>query len=105
MLNRIRDELRRKGGARGPTRSTDLKADSAESPLELAIGREAVERYEKALATLRPEEREVIIGRVEMGYTYQEFADALGKPSAEAARKAAERALIRLAEEMGRGGD
>ncbi len=105
VLNRIRDELRRKGRAPEVGSLDDAKADSAESPLELAIGSEAVDRYEKALATLRPEEREVIIGRVEMGYTYQELADVLGKPSAEAARKAAERALIRLAEEMGRGGD
>jgi len=105
VLNRIRDELRRKGRAPEAGELDDVEADSAESPLELAIGREAVERYEKALAALRPEEREVIIGRVEMGYTYQELADVLGKPSSEAARKAAERALIRLAEEMGRAGD
>jgi RNA polymerase sigma-70 factor (ECF subfamily) len=105
VLNRVRDELRRKGRAPGAGELEDVKADSAESPLELAIGREAIERYEKALATLRPEEREAIIGRVEMGYTYQELADALGKPSSEAARKAAERALVRLAEEMGRAGD
>ena len=105
VLNRIRDELRQKGRAPEAGELGDLEADSAESPLELAIGREAVERYEKALAALRPEEREVIIGRVEMGYTYQELADVLGKPSSEAARKAAERALIRLAEEMGRAGE
>jgi RNA polymerase sigma factor (sigma-70 family) len=105
VLNRIRDELRRKGRAPEAGELDDVEADSAESPLELAIGREAVERYEKALATLRPEEREVIVGRVEMGYTYQELADVLGRPSAEAARKAAERALIRLAEEMGRAGN
>ncbi|CAN5440312.1 hypothetical protein BH23ACI1_BH23ACI1_33040 [soil metagenome] len=37
-----------------------------------------------------------------MGYTYQELAEAVGRPSAEAARKATERALIRLAEEMRR---
>jgi RNA polymerase sigma-70 factor (ECF subfamily) len=105
VLNRVRDELRRKGRAPGAGELEDVKADSAESPLELAIGREAVERYEKALATLRPEDREAIIGRVEMGYTYQELADALGKSSADAARKTAERALVRLAEEMGRAGD
>jgi RNA polymerase sigma-70 factor (ECF subfamily) len=105
VLNRIRDELRRKGRAPGSSELGDVRADSADSPLELAIGREAVERYEKALATLRSEEREAIIGRIEMGYTYQELADALGKPSSEAARKATERALIRLAEEMGRAGD
>jgi hypothetical protein len=38
-----------------------------------------------------------------MGYTFQELADALGKPTADAARKATERALVRLAEEMSRG--
>ena len=51
-------------------------------------------------ARLRSEEREAIIARVELGLSYQELADALGKPSADAARKAAERALVRLAEEM-----
>jgi RNA polymerase sigma-70 factor (ECF subfamily) len=61
-----------------------------------------VDRYENALTRLRPAEREAIIARVEMGYTYEELADALGKPSPEAARKAAERALVRLAEEMKR---
>jgi RNA polymerase sigma factor (sigma-70 family) len=102
VLNRIRNELRRKG--RQP-RSTDLdgiEVESADSPLEQAIGREAVERYEKALQLLTADEREAIIARVEMGYTYDEIAEALGKPTAEAARKAARRALERLAQEMER---
>jgi DNA-directed RNA polymerase specialized sigma24 family protein len=38
-----------------------------------------------------------------LGYSYDELADALGKPTPDAARKAARRALIRLAEEMERG--
>jgi RNA polymerase sigma-70 factor (ECF subfamily) len=77
-----------------------LELDCAASPLEEAIGREAVDRYERALTRLRSEEREAIIARVEMGYSYEELAEALGKPSSDAARKAAERALVRLAEEM-----
>jgi RNA polymerase sigma-70 factor (ECF subfamily) len=52
---------------------------------------------------LKPDEREAVIGRIEMGYTYQELAEAIGRPTAEAARKATERALVRLAEEMRRG--
>ena len=98
-LNRIRDELRHKG--RQPERAEleDLESEAL-SPLEQAIGREAVEDYERALASLRPEEREAIIARVEMGYTYEELAVALGKPTPDAARKAAQRALVRLAEEM-----
>jgi RNA polymerase sigma factor (sigma-70 family) len=102
VLNRIRNELRRTG--RHP-RSSDLdriEVESADSPLEQAIGREAVERYERALQVLKPDEREVIIARVEMGYTYEEVAEALGKPTPEAARKAARRALERLAQEMAR---
>ena len=79
---------------------TAVEIESGNSPLELAIGREGVERYEQALQSLRPEEREVIIGRIELGYTYEELAQILGKPTADAARKAAQRALMQLAEEL-----
>ena len=103
VLNRIRDELRRKRRRPEMTGLDGLELDRAASPVEEAIGREAVDRYENALTRLRPEEREAIIARVEMGYTYEELAEALGKPSPDAARKAAERALVRLAEEMKRG--
>jgi RNA polymerase sigma factor (sigma-70 family) len=104
LLNRIREELRRKGRQPDHTDLDDIEVDAADSPLEQAIGREAVERYEQALARLEPEEREAIIARVEMGYTYEELAEALGKPTPDAARKAAQRALLRLAEEIKRGG-
>jgi RNA polymerase sigma-70 factor (ECF subfamily) len=76
--------------------------DRAASPLDLAIGSEAVERYEAALARLRPEEREAIVARVEMECSYQQIAQALGKPSPDAARMTVGRALLRLAEEMER---
>jgi RNA polymerase sigma-70 factor (ECF subfamily) len=103
VLNRIRDELRRKRRRPQITELNGLEVDHAASPVEEAIGREAVDRYESALTRLRPEEREAIIARVEMGYSYEELAEALGRPSPDAARKAAERALVRLAEEMKRG--
>jgi RNA polymerase sigma-70 factor (ECF subfamily) len=104
VLNRIREELRRKGRRPDAIDLDDIPFDSDESPLEQAIGREAVERYEQALARLKAEEREAIIARVEMGYTYEELAEALGKPTPDAARKAAQRALVRLAEEIKRVG-
>jgi RNA polymerase sigma-70 factor (ECF subfamily) len=103
VLNRIRDELRRAGRRPAADTLDEEHVDPGPSPLEEAIGREATERYEAALAALRPEEREAIIGRIELGYTYDELAEALGKPSGDAARKAAERALVRLVEEMTRG--
>jgi RNA polymerase sigma-70 factor, ECF subfamily len=103
VLNRIRDELRRKSRRPEATDLDGLELEGDNSPLEEAIGREAVERYEAALQRLKPEEREAIIARVELGYSYDEMAEALGKPTPDAARKAAERALVRLAEEMKRG--
>jgi RNA polymerase sigma-70 factor (ECF subfamily) len=102
VLNRIRNELRRKGREPHATDVDGIEVESAESPLEQAIGREAVERYEAALHRLTTEEREAIIARVEMGYSYEELAEALGKPTPDAARKTARRALVRLAEEMKR---
>ena len=102
VLNRIRNELRRKGRQPHATDLDGLEVESAESPLEQAIGQEAVERYEGALQRLNAEEREAIIARVEMGYSFEELAEALGKPTPDAARKTAHRALVRLAEEMKR---
>ena len=100
VMNRLRDELRRQG--RTPVRADGDGLDVAAegSPLEEAMGREAFERYQAALTRLRPEEREAIIARVEMDYSYAELAEILGKPTPDAARKAAQRALVRLAEEM-----
>lgn len=102
VLNRIRNEIR-KVGRRPPVAELDpeVATDDA-SPLEEAIGGEALERYERALASLRPADREAIIARIEMGCTNEELAVVLGKPSANAARMAVERALVRLAEEMSR---
>jgi len=102
VVNRVRDELRRKARQPEATDLNGLELELSPSPLEDAIGREAAERYQRALQVLKPEEREAIIGRIEMGYSYDELAQVLGKPSADAARKTAQRALVRLAEEMKR---
>lgn len=102
LMNRVRDELRR-FDRRGPTDSVDPALPAGgESPLEEAIGRQNVERYERALARLRPTDREMIIARVELGCSYEQLAESLGKPTAAAARKAAQRALLRLATEIKR---
>jgi RNA polymerase sigma-70 factor (ECF subfamily) len=100
VLNRVRDELRHKKRSPDQTGVEELEIEGGDSPLEEAIGREAVETYERALQRLDAEQREAIIGRVELGLTYAELAAALGKPTPEAARKAAQRARRRLAEEM-----
>jgi RNA polymerase sigma factor (sigma-70 family) len=100
VMNRLRDELRRRGRLPDLVGVDGLELAGEGSPLEDTIGREAAERYVLALARLEPDERELIIGRVEMEYSFAELAEILGKPTADAARKAARRALARLAEEM-----
>lgn len=100
LLNDIRGEIRRV--SRRPLRQP-LRDDLAEhtpSPLELAIGRDAIRAYENALNTLGAEEREGVILRLELGLTHQQVAEALGKSSADAARMLVARAMVRLTEAM-----
>ena len=103
VVNRIRDELRRRGRRPDTTALDVTELESVLSPLEQAIGHQAIETYQQALQRLTPEDREAIVGRIEMGYSYEELAQVLGRPSAEAARKAAQRAVVRLAEAMQHG--
>lgn len=104
LLNRVRDQIRR-AQRRPPADPLDTaKASDEPSPLERAIGREALERYEAALQRLKPDDRDAIILRVELGCPLAEVAEALNKPSVAAAHIAVSRALVRLAKEMARGG-
>ena len=66
------------------------------------IGRETVERYEAALVELTEEQREAVILRIEFDFKHEQIAEAVGKPTANAARMLVSRALVRVAEIMGR---
>ena len=98
--NRIIDLYRRAGRRPARQEMPEDAASPAASPLEAAIGAEAVESYERALATLSAADQEAIVLRVEMGLDFDEIATQLGKPSADAARMAVTRAIARLATEM-----
>jgi RNA polymerase sigma-70 factor (ECF subfamily) len=104
IINAIRNEVRRVRRRPAPVElSSDAReANPDDSPLEQAIGSQALQRYEAALGRLRAEDRNAIVARVEMGCSYEEVAASLGKPTADAARMAVKRALIALAEEMAR---
>ena len=102
IMNRILDHVRHAARAPGIAALDPAHPAAEPSPLEAAIGVEAVERYERALARLRPDDRAALIGRIEMDCSNEELAVALKKPSANAARMAVERALGRLADEMRR---
>jgi RNA polymerase sigma-70 factor, ECF subfamily len=100
LKNRIRDVARwqKRRGSRDVLDS-EMKADQA-SPLDMAIGQQTLERYDRALERLRPEDRDLIIARIEMGLSNDEMRVMFEKPSAAAVHMALSRALIKLAEEM-----
>ncbi len=96
LLNAMRDEIRR-AARRGPhDELVDAHPSPAPSPLEATVSRDTMERYEAALQTLGEEQQEAVILRVEMGYSYDQIAEALGKNSANTARMVVTRALTRL---------
>jgi len=100
LRNRIFDE-RRKAGRRSVPEPLDNEPYSkAPSPLELAIGREGVERYERALAALSPPDRSAVIMRVEWGFSHAEVARELNLPSAAAAQMRVRRAIVRMAKDL-----
>jgi RNA polymerase sigma factor (sigma-70 family) len=101
IANHIRDEIR-KVNSRPPIDGDlpESKVDPGPSPLERAIGRERLDRYDAALTKLRPVEREAIVARLELQQSYEEVALALGKPSADAARMLVARAVKNLIRAM-----
>jgi RNA polymerase sigma-70 factor (ECF subfamily) len=93
VLNEVRMEIRK--AYRRPL-GNSLEGDVTavgRSPLQLVVESEAMEGYEIALARLSPEEREGVILRLELGFSHRQVAEALGKPSPDAARMLVARAL------------
>jgi RNA polymerase sigma factor (sigma-70 family) len=101
ILRRIIDIVRQHQRRPAPVEVPDTLADDGTSPLDRVIGTENIERFDAALQKLRPEDREAIVCRLELQYSYEELAVALDKPTPNAARVAVTRALRRLAQEMG----
>ena len=97
VMNRIRNEIRRANRHPAPAALDAATPDDGLSPLEALIGKQAVDAYDEALAALEPFEREAIIGRVELGLSFDELAAAMGRPSPGAARQVVIRALMKLA--------
>ena len=104
LLNRVRDQFRRT--SRRPRLDPlvdeldERIANDEQSPLDVVIGHDDRRRYEAALKRLRPMDRRAIVASIELGYTYEQLALVLDKPSSQAARLAVRRALLRLGNEM-----
>jgi RNA polymerase sigma factor (sigma-70 family) len=104
VLNAIRDQLRRAKEHVPASVALEREAAPGPSPLEHAIGRDALERYESALAKLAEDERALVTARLELRLGWAEIAEDLDRPTPEAARLAFTRAAAKLAKEMGRAG-
>jgi RNA polymerase sigma factor (sigma-70 family) len=101
VLNQIRDHARR--SARRPridVSALEAHVHPGPSPLEQVLGRELRVRYERALACLSAQDRQMVVAFVELRCSDQELAARFAKPSRDAARVARNRAVARLAVAM-----
>ena len=101
IINRIRDEIRRVGRHPAPDELTEEPPAEAPSPLEVAIQKQSYDRYRVALNRLSPRDRELVLARMEAEWSLADIADRFGFPTADAARMAVNRAVKRLAKELG----
>ncbi|MEO8502071.1 MAG: sigma-70 family RNA polymerase sigma factor, partial [Vicinamibacteria bacterium] len=99
VQNRVRDLIRqrqRRGGA--PEDVADLPLASNASPFVDVVGQDETERYLKGLSRLSAEDQVLIVGRIDLGYDYDQLAVASGRRGPDAARMAVRRAIERLAQ-------
>lgn len=100
IMNRIRDQVRAGRGRENAPEAAAALSSPGPSPLESVLNRETLEHYEAALARLTEEDQLGIHLRLELDYSYAQIAEALAKPSTDAARMCVNRAIGRLAREM-----
>jgi RNA polymerase sigma factor (sigma-70 family) len=100
IVNRIRDIVRQHQRRPVHTEVPVHLKDDETSPLDRMLGAERVARYEAAIQRLRAADRDVLIGRFELQYTYEELTIVLDKPTVTATRVAVTRAMKRLIAEM-----
>ena len=101
IRNRIADEVRRASHGEVANRITD-PADPRASPLDEAIDSESHRQYRVALLSLGADDQALLVGRIEIGLSFEELALATKRPTPDSARVATRRAALRLARAMGR---
>ncbi len=100
VTNRIRDQYRRAVRQPEIVELTEEHPTTDASPLDHALQQDAAARYRAGLQRLSGPDRELVVARLELDYSYEQIAFMLGRPSPDAARVAVSRALVRLAREM-----
>ena len=100
LMNQVRDEIRRSNHRPRLEEISEEMPSPAPGPLENVLSRESLAAYEEALQGLPERTREAVVLRLEFGLGYQDVAEAVGSPSANAARMLIARALVQMAEAM-----
>jgi RNA polymerase sigma-70 factor (ECF subfamily) len=113
LLNSIREEARR--GARRssqvvplaelPESGANALPETRTAVLERSLGQDAIHLYERALPRLTELQQQAVVLRIEFGFSHEEIASALRRPSPDAARMIVARGVERLAELMHEAGD
>lgn len=100
VLNALRDEIRRCRRRPGHEPIDETVPDGRGCALDRLARSDAVGRYEQALAELPERHQEAVIMRIELEYSFDEIAAAIGSPSAKAAHMMVSRALLRLSKQL-----
>lgn len=100
LMNAVREELRRRKSRPQATQPSDTLPSEQTSVIEQAIGAQTLHAYEQALTRLPEEKRLAVIMRIEFDMSYQDIANELERPSANATRMMIVRAIEELAGAM-----
>lgn len=100
LMNQVRDEIRRSNHRPRHEELSEEIPSAAPGPLDNVLWSESLAAYEEALQALPERTREAVVLRLEFGLGYQEVAEAVGSPSANAVRMLIARALVQMAEAM-----
>ena len=100
LINLIREELRRIGRRPGVDELSDDLPEDRPAYLAGVLGSVTIAAYDEALASLTPDQQQVVVLRLEFGFAHQEIAQLLGRTSANAVRMQIARGVARLAERL-----
>lgn len=94
--NLVRDEIRR--STTGEVINGEIDIAGVDSPLNDAIDAQERRKYLAAIARLSEDDQILLVGRLDKHLSYEDLAHATGRPTSTAARAAAKRAALRLAQ-------
>ena len=100
LMNQVRDIARKKKRRPEQGELSDEIPVAGPSSLERLAEKDLMRVYELSLARLSEEEYNAIVLRIEHEYSYEQLAEALKKPSWNAARMTFTRALMKLSRRM-----